>query len=161
MRYIERMISKLKNWVTSTFAGAEDKQASQAVLNDTLKTVAPFLKEARDQLIERDMMIPRRYYFFLMFAYGAFDKEGDRRGFDDAKTLAVVLLYLREILTVDERDIPTVLGHMQDYRHEQEGASGFKSGADAYSRWIDGDKHAMGDLRARLMQLGSGADNFD
>ncbi len=147
----------LKKLFTSDKLGTDPTQDSVQVV---LKRVAPFLKETRDKLIERDMMVPRRIYFFMMFAYGAFDVEGCREGFDEGKRLAVLMRYLDKVMKIDERDIPTILGHLQRYRGDKEGGQAYELGQEAYIGWGEGDASSVNTLRDHVVVLGLTVDNF-
>lgn len=125
-----------------------------------LEELGPMIGNARSLLMERDMMIPRRYYYFLMFVYGAIDAYAAENHMNESQILGVLLRYVRDVLKIEEGDIPTVLAHAQDYRDHQEGGRAFGIGADAWRDWLVGDRSGVYRLRDDLAALGPPAEKF-
>ena len=125
-----------------------------------LEDLGPMIGNARSLMMERDMMIPRRYYYFLMFVYGALDAYGDDKRFNESQVLGALLRYVRDVLKIDEGDISTVLAHAQDYRGHEEGGKAFEAGREAYRRWQEGDRQGVYRLKEALSHLGPPSENF-
>ncbi|MCP5142344.1 MAG: hypothetical protein H6926_04920 [Chromatiales bacterium] len=125
-----------------------------------LDDLGAMIGNARSLLMERDMMIPRRYYYFLMFVYGAIDAYAEERRMNESQVLGVLLRYVRDVLKIEEGDIPTVLAHAQDYRGHEEGGRAFRIGGDAWRAWLKGDRTGIYRLRDDLAELGPPAEKF-
>lgn len=136
------------------------REAGPDPVEQALAELGPMIGNARSLLMERDMMIPRRYYYFLMFVYGAIDAYAGGHGLDEGQVLGVLLRYLRDVLTVEPTDIPTVLAHAQDYRGHPEGGRAFSIGGEAWRGWQAGDRSAVYRLRDELAELGPPSENF-
>lgn len=125
-----------------------------------LEDLGPMIGNARALMMERDMMIPRRYYYFLMFVYGALDAYGEARRMNESQVLGALLRYVRDVLQIEAGDIPTVLAHAQDYRGHAEGGKAYATGQDAYRRWQDGDRQGIYRLKEDLAHLGPPSEDF-
>ena len=136
-------------WISNLFG-------STAIRTDGIEAVAnavlPFLRSAKMQVDQRDLMTPNKHVLIYCFALGCIDLAGET--LDDTSKLTVLLHLMKATSeNADDRDISAMHGRCQTLLGEEEGQRARATGGDCFRRWQAGDKDSASVLGKYLASL--------
>lgn len=137
------------NWLKKFFNSRSEPDKNIEVC---ARAILVFMRSVKNNVDQRDFMIPNHHSLFYCYAYGAIIVEAAKYKLNESERYAALLLLFPNLSDMSPDEISGLMNRCLNMLNEEEGQRYQKDGAEHYTRWSDADPTVTGLLGKLLEQ---------
>jgi len=114
-------------------------EAKQRHLDRLKEKLDAFMRPSTALVDSRDMTIPEKRARYALFIYGAIGALASKRGLDDTDALAVLVMFLKTTVHMNEHDVSRLVGICVSRAGEPANRDVIAEGTQAMDQWLAGE----------------------
>ena len=138
--------------MTGFFKNLFKSRSNEQNIDDLTQDVTMFMHACKMHVEQRDLMVPRKYTLFYVYALGAISARIEDQGGDDTTAYAVLLQVITRTSQLSASDVSSMLGQCMQARNTPSGETFFQQGYENFQAWRSKQRDVSKDLAALLIQ---------